>query len=390
MSGKKESPAIAADKKRMQWVQHQWRMLQEEEKFDKVTGEIIEKFLNTLILANVKRPDIYTLWSGSIRRAIEEEVGLPLTSHAQLVIKRWASANARVVAGKQLYEPTQAVAISKSKIDELVSHLWFKRWNNLSFRQSAVIAYICANTGARANEVIQVFIEDFEWHEDGETSFLRLPLRSSKGNAFKARREALVLPTTTTTRAALQHWLKVIMKGRKKGKLFQNTNTAKLRDHFRAAGRALGWIESPSAHSLRAHYVVESLRAGASESDIVAVCRWKDDAMLNTYRMRQVECTEQGPAFKILKQKLSAGKAPMIPLEPVKKVAATVHKQETPEVIVIDDKHDAVEPAKRPEKAVQPPSVAPNTTPTLSPQAYDAWDLYFASRSSNRRTRKNC
>ena len=88
MNAKKQGPVILADKRRMQWVQHQWLILQDEERFEKVSGEIVEKFLSTLILANIKRPDIYTLWSGSIRRAIEDEVGLHLTSHVQLIIKR--------------------------------------------------------------------------------------------------------------------------------------------------------------------------------------------------------------------------------------------------------------------------------------------------------------
>jgi hypothetical protein len=102
MSILKDTPSVLADKKRMQWVQHQWRMLQEEEGFDDVNGEIIEKFLNSLVLNNVKRPDVFTVWSGSIRRAIEEEVRLPLTSHVNLLIKRWAAASARERAGSKL------------------------------------------------------------------------------------------------------------------------------------------------------------------------------------------------------------------------------------------------------------------------------------------------
>jgi hypothetical protein len=84
------------------------------------------------------------------------------------------------------------VAISQENLNILISHLWFKQWTNLSFKQSAVIAYIFAHTGSRANEVVNLFIEDLEWREDDGFKFLRLPLRSSKGNAFKTRREALV------------------------------------------------------------------------------------------------------------------------------------------------------------------------------------------------------
>jgi hypothetical protein len=72
MSEARVSPAIAADNKRLAWIQSQWRLFQEEEKADRVTGEIMERLLASLILVNVRRPDVYTVWSGCIRRAVEE------------------------------------------------------------------------------------------------------------------------------------------------------------------------------------------------------------------------------------------------------------------------------------------------------------------------------
>jgi hypothetical protein len=411
MSEPRVSPAIAADNKRLAWIQSQWRLFQEEEKVERVTGEIMERFLASLILVNVRRPDVYTVWSGCIRRAVEEEVQLPLTSQVQLVIKRWASAHAREKAGGQLYEPTQAVAISQENLNILIGHLWFKQWTNLSFKQSAVIAYICAHTGARANEVVNLFIEDMEWREDDGFKFLRLPLRSSKGNAFKTRREALVLPTPPESEASFQHWMKVIINGRKAGKIFRKTSSSKLRDHFKIAAKALGWSVSPSAHSLRSHFVVEALRAGASESDIVAVCRWKDEAMLNTYRLRQIECTKQGPAFKIFDIKNKTGRQISIPIQPARKKVATVSKEPPVVVDLTEDKEERkpVLSLKKGEgaqtilslpkkfvsvgcqtEAVQPPSQEPPTKPTLSPQAYEAWRSYLMTREAqlNSRPRK--
>lgn len=408
MNSLKDSPSVIADKKRMQWVQHQWRMLQEEEKIDNINGEIIERFLNSLILNNVKRPDVFTVWSGSIRRALEEEVRLPLTSHVQLIIKRWAAANARERAGSQLYEPTQAVAISKEKVSLLISHLWFKKWTNLSFKQSAVICYICANTGARAKEVIDAYIEDLEWHTDGDMKFLRIPLRQSKGNAFKTRREALVLPLTSDTESSFQHWLKVILKGRTAGKIFLKASTAKLREHFKSAGKALNWPEVPTAHSMRAHFVVEALRAGASESDIIANCRWKDQAMINIYRMRQLECTKQGPAFRIFESKTKAGHESAIPLAPVKdsSTVPTVQKikiepgvvdlttscDEPAQKVRLEPRADGQMtlklPASSPKAEVVRPPPPVTEVPTLSPEAYKSWEAFFAKKDKAAKRKK--
>ena len=390
------SPSVEADNRRMAWISQQWRMLQEEREITKVTGEVVEFFLSTLIVGEIKRPDLFTTWSGSIKRAIEEEVGKPLTSHATV--------NARKVAEGHLYEPDQAVAIEPAKLQVLVDFLWFRKWTNLSFKQSALIAYICAHTGARCNEVVNLYVEDMEWREDEDHKFLRLPLRTSKSNAFKTRREALVVPVPSPENSPFQHWLKVILKERKSGKLFLNTSSAKVRSHYKIAAKALEWAEAPTCHSLRSHYVVQALRAGASESDIVAVCRWKDEAMLNTYRMRQLECTVAGPAFKIFEKKGKAGSNIDLALSP--RVEEKHSSKVKAEIIAVSDDDNAGESSRKQDSALVQATIKlarrtmsagtqtdpiqtqeshqearpRETRPTLSPQSYASWAKFLEKR----------
>jgi integrase len=381
----------------MRWIQHQWSMLQDEREITKVNGELVTYFLSTLILPEIKRPDLFTTWSGSIKRAIEEEINLPLTSHVSLCIKRWASEQARKVASGKLYEPDQAVAIEPKNLQKLITLLWFRKWKNLSFKQSALAAYMCAHTGARCNEIVNLHIEDIEWKQDAEYTFLRLPLRVSKSNTFKTRREALVLPVPPASESPFRHWFKVIVKERKQGKMFLNTNTAKVRSHYKIAAKALNWEVSPTCHSLRAHFCVQALKAGASEADIITCCRWKDGQMLNTYRLRQIECTTAGPAFRVFQSKLNAGVNIQLATNPnqIPETPPTVSKIE---VVDISDEEENLQapPAKKQlvqsqitfqkrlvSTATQTDQVQFKETavvPTLSPKAYEEWDKFLKKR----------
>jgi hypothetical protein len=137
------------------------------------------------------------------------------------------------------------------------------------------------NSGARCGEVTGIFIEDMEEQVHNGVTFLRMPLRSSKSNTFKDRREALILPLAGESAETTRHWIKVIKGGRASGKLFQNSTTAKVRSHFQTAQKAFGWKRAPTGHSLRIHFVVTALESGASEQDIQNICRWKSGDMIN-------------------------------------------------------------------------------------------------------------
>lgn len=126
-----------------------------------------------------------------------------------------------------------------------------------------------------------MFIEDFEESEHDGISFMRMPLRSSKSNTFKDRREALILPLAGPDAENIRHWFKVIKGSRTKGKLFPNSSTKKFRDHFQIASLAFGWKRPASAHSLRIYFVVSALESGATESDIANICRWRTLDMIN-------------------------------------------------------------------------------------------------------------
>lgn len=126
-----------------------------------------------------------------------------------------------------------------------------------------------------------MFIEDLEEQMHEGVMFLRMPLRSSKSNTFKDRREALILPLAGPDAANIKHWFSVIKGGRTSGKLFPNTTTKKVRDHFRIAQSSFGWKRPATGHSLRIHFVVSALESGASEADIANVCRWRTLDMVN-------------------------------------------------------------------------------------------------------------
>ncbi|CBY14678.1 unnamed protein product, partial [Oikopleura dioica] len=183
--------------------------------------------------------------------------------------------------------------------------------------------------------------------------------------------------------------------GRKAGKLFLNTNSAKARNHYKIAAKALNWAEAPTCHSLRAHYVVQALKAGANESDIVAVCRWKDEAMLNTYRMRQLECTKAGPAFKIFEKKDNAGVN--IDLSTAQPGNSAKVEADIIDLSVEIQRPSKQEPTKARQQATikivrQTRTAATQTdqvyeardqaiaTPTLSPEAYESWELFLKKK----------
>ena len=136
-------------------------------------------------------------------------------------------------------------------------------------------------TGGRCGEVCNIFIEDMEEQIHNGVTFLRMPLRSSKSNTFKDRREALILPLAGKDSETTAHWIKVIKGGRATGKLFPNSSTKKVRDHFKTAQKAFGWKRAPSGHSLRIYFVVSALENGASENDIQNICRWRTTDMIN-------------------------------------------------------------------------------------------------------------
>jgi hypothetical protein len=304
--GSRPESKLTTDAQRFLWITTLWLMFKEGEELTKITGDMIEKFLHSVPLPAITRPALFATWGGVIKRSIEEEEGIALPSNSALAIRRWANNESRAFCKHKLYEPKQAIDIKPEQLSQMLSYLWFRQWANLSFKQTALISFIASRTGARTGECCSLYIEDMEESQDKGVTFNRFPLRSSKGNAFKNRRESLILPIIDDDILDVRHWLKVIIRSRTSGLIFEGSTTSKVRSHFKTAAKALGWGIAPTAHSLRVHFVVQSLEAGASELDIINVCRWKEPTLINTYRNRNTECKVTGSAYKIFEKKQTA------------------------------------------------------------------------------------
>jgi hypothetical protein len=294
-----ENPKLYTDRGRFLWITTIWTIFAQEEEIIRASAAHVEEFLDGMALPKVTRPTLFTSWAGAIKRAIEEETGSALTSQTELAIKRWAAGAAKAWTKDKLYEPRQAKGISRNEVDQLLAFLWFRRWPNLSFKATALVTFLAARTGARVKEITALYIEDLEETMHEGISFLRMPLRSSKSNTFKDRREALILPFSGPDEANIRHWLRVIKGGRSEGLLFQNTSTAKVRDHFRIATKHYGWKRAPTAHSLRIFFVISALESGASETDIQNLCRWRSAEMICIYKNRLTEVRTTGAAYKV-------------------------------------------------------------------------------------------
>jgi len=112
-----------------------------------------------------------------------------------------------------------------------------------------------------------------------------MPLRVSKTNIAKEKRERLTLTVFPTTPIPIMSWLQstAIINGKEKGRMF-NINTRSCNYHYGVAAHKLGWEVAPSGHSFRVSYVCEAIKAGASDEMIIENCRWSSGAMLSVYR----------------------------------------------------------------------------------------------------------
>ena len=119
--------------------------------------------------------------------------------------------------------------------------------------------------------------------------------------------------------------------------------------------------------------------------------------MLNTYRLRQIECTTAGPAFRVFQSKLNAGVNIQLATNPnqIPETPPTVSKIE---VVDISDEEENLQapPAKKQlvqsqitfqkrlvSTATQTDQVQFKETavvPTLSPKAYEEWDKFLKKR----------
>ena len=160
------------------------------------------------------------------------------------------------------------------------------------------MAYI---SGARVGEICDLEIEDMEWKDDEEVPFIRLPLRTSKTNVAKTERESITIPILADAMFPVKKWMEKAIGKRKTGKITGGITTRRINDTLVRAARDLGWKKKPSGHSFRISFVINAVKSGCAEQDIVTVCRWKTPTMINVYKANQLENTTHGAIYKISK-----------------------------------------------------------------------------------------
>lgn len=92
--------------------------------------------------------------------------------------------------------------------------------------------------------------------------------------------------------------------------------TRKMNHHYEANAKKLGWEIIPTGHSMRISFVINAVRSGSSDEDIITVCRWADGSMLRYYKNHKLENTVFGSAYKINSnnQKVKSEKTPEKPM----------------------------------------------------------------------------
>jgi len=301
---KKDRKSLSEDEKKRLWVDKEWSRFMKRRKSQKIDGELVKEFLEDITLPVIKRPAAFNTWSGVIHRSIEEERGTALTRQTMLEITRWASEKSRALAATKLYESKQSETMTMDRVTEVCTTFWRRPWKNMSFKQMALVLAIAANTGARIGELLNSHIEDIEVTTDGDDTFFRFPLRTSKTNPNKSRPESLIL-TINKERDPLpmQEWMREIIGDRTTGKMITLITTPKINAHLRKLYKERNWGKAPTGHGCRSTFVVTSLDAGANEADVISACRWQSYQMLDRYRNTHRQCTKQGPAFKIAELK---------------------------------------------------------------------------------------
>lgn len=286
-----------AKEKKLEWLTTKWKE-HVKNKRRHASVEILEKFLDTLEVFNPSKPNGWNGLRKLINLAITSYQRKPLLPACTLALKAWSKKKMRAQSEESLNEPSQAKAFSEAQLVPFWKELWASK--SKVAKQAAVIASICFYTGARTLEVASLFAEDLEYEQKEEVLFISMPLRVSKTNVAKERRERLTLSIFPTTPIPILSWLKSkhILNGKKKGKIFSVT-TSNCNYHYRRVALLLKWPIAPSGHSFRVSYILEAIKGGATDEQIIENCRWKSGEMLSVYRSAQLQLTRFGAPFQV-------------------------------------------------------------------------------------------
>jgi hypothetical protein len=283
--------------KKLDWITIKWKE-HLKGKRSQAGEKNLEAFLNTLEVFNPSKPKGWNGLKKLINLAISSYQRKPLLPACGLKLKAWTKQKMKAQSEESLSEPAQAKGFSESQLIPFWKELWASKIKRS--KQAAVISAVCFYTGARTLEVASLFIQDLEFEQKEEVLFISMPLRVSKTNIAKERRERLTLSIFPTTPIPLLSWLRSthVMNGRKTGKLF-STTTSSCNYHYRRVALKLEWPIAPSGHSFRVSYILEAIKGGASDEQIIENCRWRSGEMLSVYRSAQLQLTRFGAPFQV-------------------------------------------------------------------------------------------
>ncbi|CBY09322.1 unnamed protein product [Oikopleura dioica] len=257
------------------WAQEEWQRvgLRKRRRNKRIDAKEMEDLVTKLRVERPNKPYGWTVIQSHLVKALEEHFGFTLTSTAFQILKSYITTETRKQASEDLYEPKPPAYFQWEKMKKIWDNLWLPApRGEMETRHKVVcVSYICYVTGARTKEACEVMIEDLEEKTEDNETFLRMPLRVSKSNAKKTRRESLILISRPTDIMPIMKRIKTAIGKRK-------------------------------AHGMRLGYILNSSIGGIEDDCIINSCRWKDGAMLRYYRNHFLEITKHGSAYKISKR----------------------------------------------------------------------------------------
>jgi hypothetical protein len=279
------------------WAINEWQRigLKKKRRNKRVDAKEMQFLVTKLKIDRPRKPYGWTVIQSHLVRALEEFFEFTLTSSALQILKTYINTETREQASESLYEPKPPAYFQWEKMKKVWNRLWHPAPRGpLETRHKVVcVSYICY--------VTVLMIEDLEEKMEEGVTFLRMPLRVSKSNTKKTRRESLILISRPTDIMLIMKRLRASIGKRTKGKVFPEMDTRKVTHHLKRAAKDLGWKELPRAHGMRLGYILNSSIGGVEDDHIVNACRWKDTAMLRYYRNHFLENTKHGAAYRISK-----------------------------------------------------------------------------------------
>ena len=279
------------------WATLAWKKFARNEQ--NASQTVLAIFLDQLVVINPSKPAQWKTITRNLADAIECETKESLTQQNRKLLGKWANDKIQAMTSESLFEPSQAPYFRPDQMSKFWDILWAS--DLLVHKEVAVASYIAYFSGARTIETCKLNIEDIQKRQDSTNIFIKMPLRTSKTNKYKERREAITLPITQNGLKPILEWIDFLVGNRTSGLLFNNLNTSKVVYHYIRTAKKLDWKIHPTGHSMRVSYVINAVIAGVPDEHIVACCRWATPAMLEVYKNSQLQDTIYGSAYQVIR-----------------------------------------------------------------------------------------